>query len=99
MAMPYSALGSGMLFMRYVNTDRNKFAAYWGNILIATLSVGAVLTFVLYLLAPHLLNPASASVVLLVALGNCVFGQLVYCMGQVFQAFEQVHMTAMLNVL
>lgn len=98
-AMPYSALGSGLLFVRYVSTEHSKFAAYWGNILIATLSIGALLTLVLYLLAPHLLNPASASVVLLVALGNCVFGQLVACMGQMFQAFEQLHMTAMLNVL
>ena len=33
---PYSALGAGMLFMRYVTADRTKAATYWGNSLIIT---------------------------------------------------------------
>ena len=58
---PYSALGSGLLFVRYVSSDAENFAVYWGNILFATFGVGSLLTILLYLIAPHLLNPASAS--------------------------------------
>lgn len=98
-AAPYSALGSGLVFVRYVSIDAANFSAYWGNIFISTFGVGAMLTAVLYFLAPHLLNPASASVVLLVALGNCIFAQLLACMSQIFQAVEQLHMTALLTLL
>src|SRR5215472_17145957 len=29
-ATPYTTLGSGLLFVRYVGADHSKFAAYWG---------------------------------------------------------------------
>jgi O-antigen/teichoic acid export membrane protein len=95
LATPYSGLGSGMLFVRYVSTDDRNFAAYWGNILIATFTTGIVLTFLLIMLAPRLLNPASAALTLLVGLGECIFRQLVLCVAQVFQAYERLNMTAM----
>jgi O-antigen/teichoic acid export membrane protein len=97
--MPYSTLGSGTLFMRYVGSGSGGFAAYWGNILISTLGVGTTLSVLLWLLAPHILNPASASIVLVVAVGNCIFNQLVACMGQIFQTYEFMRMTAILNLL
>lgn len=98
-ATPYSALGSGLLFIRYVSTDAQKFAAYWGNILLSTLCVGSLITALLYFIAPHLLNPESASLILLVALGDCVCRQLVLCTSQIFQAYEQLRMTAAINLL
>ena len=39
-ATPYSALGSGLLFMQYVSTKAENFAVYWGNILLSTLVAG-----------------------------------------------------------
>ena len=98
-AMPYSALGSGMLFMRYVSTAPEKFPEYWGNILFSTLGVGSLLTVGLHLVAPRVLNSASAALVMFVAAGNCIFGQLIICMSQIFQAFDQLRMTAMLTTL
>jgi len=98
MVIPYSTLGSGMLFIRYVSTHRENFAAYLGNILFASTVAGSLLTILLCFIAPHLLNPASASLILVVALGECICRQLVSCMGQVFQAFEQLRMTALLNL-
>jgi O-antigen/teichoic acid export membrane protein len=98
-ATPYSSLGSGLLFVRYVSTNAGNFAAFWGNILLSTFAMGSLLTILLYVTAPHLLNPASASLILLVALGDCVCRQLVSCIGQVFQAFERLRMTAATNVL
>jgi len=98
-ATPYSGLGSGLLFVQYVSTDAGRFAAYWGNILLSTAVMGSLLTALLYLVAPHLLNPESASVALLVALGECLCRQVVICISQVFQAFEKLRMTAAVSLL
>lgn len=94
LATPYSGLGSGLLFMRYVSMERRNYAAYWGNVLFATLATGLALTALLCWIAPHLLNPASAALILFVGLSECIFQQLVLCAGQVFQAYEQLRMTA-----
>ncbi len=96
---PYSALGSGLVFLRYVSTDADNFSAYWGNVLLSTLIMGSLTTLLVYFIAPHLLNHESASLILLVALGDCVCRQLIICSSQVFQAFEQLHMTALANPL
>ncbi len=96
---PYCALGSGLLFVRYVSSNASNFSVYWGNILLATFGVGTLLSAALYIIAPHLLNPESASLVLLVALGECICRQLVICISQVFQAFEQLRMTATITLL
>jgi O-antigen/teichoic acid export membrane protein len=93
-AMPYSSLGSGLLFVRYVSADSREFAQYWGNILLSTIGVGALITALLYFIAPHLLNPESASLILLVALAECVCRQLTICIGQIFQAYERLRVTA-----
>lgn len=94
LATPYSGLGSGLVFMQHVGSNVENFAAYWGNILLSTLTGGILVTVILYLVAPRLLNPQSASIVLMVALGECMCRQLVLCIGQMFQAFEQLRMTA-----
>jgi O-antigen/teichoic acid export membrane protein len=98
-AMPYSTLGSGLLFVRYVGSQSNSFAVYWGNIILSTTIAGTALTAVLWLVAPHLLNPASAAIVLPVGIGNCIFSQMLASMGFVFQTFERLRMTAALNIL
>lgn len=98
-ATPYSALGSGLVFVRNVCADPDKFAAYWGNILLSTLGVGSLLALLLYLVAPKVVNPASASLVLMLALGECICRQLVTAISQVFQAFEQLRLTVAMILL
>lgn len=98
-AMPYSTLGSGLLFVRYVGAEPAEFAHYWGNIILSTIVAGAVLSGVLCLVAPHVLNSASAAIILPVGIGNCVLAQMVASMGFVFQTYERLQMTAALNVL
>jgi O-antigen/teichoic acid export membrane protein len=98
-ATPYSTLGSGLLFVRYVGADHSKFAAYWGNVILSSAVAGSILTVALCLIAPHFLNPASASLVMLVGIANCIFAQLVASMGFIFQAFELLRITAVLNLL
>ena len=98
-AMPYSTLGSGTIFMRYVGARHEAFPSYWGNIILSTAAAGGLLTLLLRLGAPHFLNSASASIILPVALANCMFGQFVANMGQVFQTFELLRITAVLNLM
>ncbi|TCK75800.1 flippase [Acidipila rosea] len=95
----YSTLGSGTLFLRYVSNEPGKFSLYWGNILVVTSSVSVAMVLILHFIAPHLINPASAAIVLLVAIANCFCMQLSTCCGQVFQAFEKLRITAILNLL
>lgn len=99
LAMPYSTLGSGILFVRYVGRDHGRFAAYWGNVLLSSAVAGTIFTVVLSLIATHLLNPASASIVMLIGVSNCIFSQLVASTGFVFQTFELLQVTALLNAL
>jgi O-antigen/teichoic acid export membrane protein len=98
-AAQYSSLGSGWVLIRYVSGERKIFAAYWGNILLVTCSVSLVLIAVLRVLAPHLLNPYSAALVPLAAIANCFAAQLTAETGRVFQAFEEIRVTAMLGLL
>jgi O-antigen/teichoic acid export membrane protein len=98
-AAQYSSLGSGVVLIRYVSGEQKVFAAYWGNILLATCIVSAVLIVGLSFFAPHLLNPYSAALVPLAAIANCFAGQLTMETARVFQAFEQLRITAVLNLL
>jgi O-antigen/teichoic acid export membrane protein len=98
-AAQYSSLGSGVVLIRYVSGDRNVFSAYWGNVLLVTCSVSVALIATLHFLAPHLLNPYSAALVPLAAIANCFASQLTAETGRVFQAFEQMRITAVLGLL
>ena len=95
----YGTLGTGTILLRYVSIDRNKFALYWGNLLLVTTVGGLVMTVVVHLVGRHLLNPASAAIVMLAALANCFGTQITTCAAQVFQAVEQMRLTAVLNLL
>ena len=98
LATPFSSLGSGLVFMQHVASNGSNYAVYWGNILLMTIGAGLLLAITMSYLAPHFLNPASASVALMVALGECVFQQVFLCTGQVFQTFEQMRMMAVAGV-
>jgi O-antigen/teichoic acid export membrane protein len=95
----YSSLGSGMVLLRYVSQDRGKFAEFWGNAILTTLLVGVFLLIVLNFAGKTLVGGASASVLVLVALGECTCAKLAECAGQAFQAFEGLRMTAILTTL
>lgn len=98
-ATPYCSLGSGLVFVRHVSANPADFAPYWGNIILSTLGFGSILALLLYVIAPHLVNPASASLVLLLAVSECIFSQLVISICQIFQAFEKLRMTAAMILL
>jgi O-antigen/teichoic acid export membrane protein len=93
----YGAFGSGLLFLRYVSPDHSRFREYWGNILMSCLTLGTLLVLVLRLVAPLLLRGIDIRVIVLLAIGDCICGQLTSATSQVFQAFERMRYTAILN--
>jgi len=99
MPSAYSTLGTGTLLIRYVSSNKKLLPFYWGNVLVVTSVTSFVVVGALQLIARRLLDPASASIVILCAIGNCFCSQLATCAGQVFQTFERLRITAMLNLL
>jgi O-antigen/teichoic acid export membrane protein len=94
----YSALGSGLLFLRYVSPDHTRFREYWGNIVLATGVVGSLLVLLLHLTGHWLVGAQSASILVVLAVGDCLCQQLTACASQVFQTFEHMKVTATLNL-
>jgi O-antigen/teichoic acid export membrane protein len=99
MASQYSTIGSGTVFLRYVSPDKSKFPVYWGNILLITCTVSILVSAVLYFTARFILNPLSAALIFPAAVSVCFCTQIAVAAGQVFQAFEQLRVTAMMNLL
>jgi O-antigen/teichoic acid export membrane protein len=95
----YSTIGSDTVFLRYVSPDKSKFRVYWGNILMHVCSLSLLLSIVLHLLGRYILNPASAAIVFPAAISVCFCTQISFAAGRVFQAFEQLRVTAMMNLL
>jgi O-antigen/teichoic acid export membrane protein len=99
MVAEYGRLGTGMVFLRYVSADRNQFSIYWGNVLLVTASMSGLLIVILKAIAPHLIDPASAAIIVLMATGSCLCEQLTVSSTQVFQAFDNMRIAALLNLL
>jgi O-antigen/teichoic acid export membrane protein len=95
----YSLMGADTVLLRYVSPDKSKFPVYWGNALISVCSLSLLLAFILHLLGSHILNADSASIVFPAALSICFCTQVAFAAGRVFQAFEQLRVTAMMNLL
>jgi len=99
MLSAYSTLGTGTLLVRYVSSNARLFSVYWGNVLLTTSVTSFAVVGILYVIAKHFLDPASASIVILCGVANCFCAQLSTCAGQVFQTFEKLRVTATLNLL
>jgi O-antigen/teichoic acid export membrane protein len=95
----YSTLGSGLVLVRQVSRDHSEFPRYWGNVLITTFSVGLVVIMALARFGGWMVGPASASVLVLVAVSECTCARLAEGGGQAFQAFERLKLTAVLTSL
>src|SRR5271168_489320 len=98
-ASQYSALGSGLVLLRRVSPNHQKFPEYWGNAILTTLSVGFVVILLLRGIAHWTIGEGGASIIVLIALGECTCARLAECAGQAFQAFEKLAMTATLATL
>ncbi len=99
LAMPYSSLGAGMLFMRYVTEDRSKAGLYWGNTLLLTTMVTLAIATVFYFVGPTVNHTQSHLIFLVLAIANCLFSQVSELGSIVFQTFEKMQYTATLGFL
>jgi O-antigen/teichoic acid export membrane protein len=95
----YSTLGSGLVLVRQVSRHNSEFPQYWGNALLTTLGVGSLVILTLTRLGNWMVGPASASVIVLVAVGECTCARVAEVGGQAFQAFEELKLTAVLTSL
>ena len=95
----YSSLGSGLLFLRYVSADPTRFRLYWGNVLMSLLLLSSLLIIGLRLSGRWLVGASSVPLLLPIAISDCMFQQLSSCAAQVFQTFEKMKYSAMLNVI
>lgn len=95
----YSTLGSHFTFLRHVSPDPEKFARYWGNVLVTTLSLGSVFAGLLVWAVPRLAHSYSWRLVLCAAVGDCLCVQCTEVSSRVFQAFEEMRTTAFLRLL
>jgi O-antigen/teichoic acid export membrane protein len=94
----YSTLGSYSVFLRYVCPNRENFALYWGNVVVTTLIFGSILAAILAWAGPIVAHSYSWKLVTCVAIGDCLCAQLTIAAGAAFQAFEKMHITAVLNL-
>jgi O-antigen/teichoic acid export membrane protein len=96
---PFGSLGSGNLMVKGVARDKGLFSTMWGAALATTTFCGAILIAVVVLLSTLALPPTIPKrLVLLVAISD-IFGLNVITIAcQAFQAFEQLHWTAAINV-
>jgi O-antigen/teichoic acid export membrane protein len=93
----YSALGSGMILIREVSRDKKRFQQYWGNVIVTSITVGLLCVTVFASFGKWMVGPASASIIVLVAIGECTCARIAEGAGQAFQAFEQLKLTAALT--
>jgi O-antigen/teichoic acid export membrane protein len=94
----YGSMGSGTILLRYVSTGKGRFAAYWGNVLLTTTLLGGAVIALATCASPLLLNARSASLVLLAGIANCFFSEVTRNSAMVFQAFEEMRITAIISI-
>ena len=72
---------------------------YWGNVVITTFTLGGLFVALITLAGPHLAHSYSWAMLFCVALGDCLCAQLGTAACRVFQAFEQMRITAGLSLM
>lgn len=95
----YAPLGSPFTMLRHVASRPGEFPLYWGNVLAFTITLGTLFSGVLVWLVPLLAHSYSRRLILCVAIGDCLGGQLIDGASRVFQAFEKMRITAALGLL
>ena len=97
---PFAGLGVGNLLVMHVSRNPAVFAGWWGNALLWTVTLGAVLTAAVWAFGGHILPAAcSGELILLLGVADLCFSPLVDRAGQAFQAVERLSVTAKLLVM
>ena len=91
---PYSALGSSMLFMRYVSMDRSMARLHWGNTIATIVAVSIVLAGVLSWIGSILIGPSRIAMIVALVIANCVMSQISTCGSSVFLTLHRLRSSA-----
>lgn len=96
---PFSPLGTGQIIVRNVARDRRTFSYSWGNALCMTSVSGSVLLIAVAVLARYVLAAkVPLALVLLVGCSDLLLGAVTGLAALAFQAIEQLHWTAQVQV-
>ena len=96
---PYSSLGAGLLFLRYVSVNKSQAGLYWGNSLLISFAMSSLIAFLLWFAGPPLTGQLDRVLFVVLVFANCFCFQVVAIAGQVFQTFDKLQMTAILSFL
>jgi O-antigen/teichoic acid export membrane protein len=96
---PYSTLGYGLLFMRYVSSSREDAGVYWGNAMLTTAVMSIIIAAVLSVAGPAISKTNGSLMVVELVFANCLFGELLAVAGKVFQTYEKMRLTATVQLL
>jgi len=96
---PYSAMGAGTLFMRYVTEDRENASIYWGNAILTTVTLSCAIAALFAIIGPVITGNHNLKLIIQVVLANCLFSQIVTLASRVFQTYERMRWTAVLTLL
>ena len=95
----FSPMGSGLILMRYVSPDHSLFREFWGNALLSIALFGSLLVLGLFVAARWMIGAEGATIIVVLAISDCLFAQLTSISGQVFQTFEAMRVTSTLNLI
>lgn len=95
----YSTLGSSRVFMRYVCPDHSKFACYCGYMIMTTIFIGSAIAILIIISGPQASHSYTRKLLIWMAISNCLCLRFTEMSAVVFQTFEKMRITAMLNLL
>lgn len=96
---PYTALGGGVLFMRYVTQDRKLAPVYWGNSLLVTTATTLLIGVLSFWVGPALTHNKGMPLILANVVAACLFNQVVNTASRIFQTYERMAYSSALLVL
>jgi O-antigen/teichoic acid export membrane protein len=91
---PYSALGSGLLFMRYVSKDRRVAPVYWGNALLTSAGMTGLITAIFIYLGPLITGIHSLPLIVTTIVANCIFTKTLDVASNVYRTYGKLHLSA-----
>jgi O-antigen/teichoic acid export membrane protein len=94
----YGTLGAGFVFLRHVCTDYSRAPRFWGNIVLSSVVFGPLFVTAIGLIGIRIFHNGQVWLVPIVAVSDCLCGALTVSVSQVFQTFERMQMTAIINL-
>lgn len=97
---PFAGWGSGNVLIKNVAKNQKQIPYFFGNSIIIVLISGTIFSAVSIILGKLVLpNIITIFMLLTLALAEMIFGKIVELCGQVFQSFELLKYTALINFM